>query len=139
MDCLMGQLTYFPRQFQKRPITEFYLTFFSLPFPICSEVGWGGDRGVIWEQCVRQYLEGNILTQYQYFQVIPEIAYLEIFYDKLFFFQVRNSMARGDYNSARVASNSARTFSYLAIGLGASFFIMYIIALIMVFTLLRVQ
>ncbi|CAH3144334.1 unnamed protein product [Pocillopora meandrina] len=52
---------------------------------------------------------------------------------------VRNSMACGDYNSARVASNSARTFSYLAIGLGTSFFIMYIIALIMVFTLLRVQ
>lgn len=45
MDCLMGQLTYFPRQFQKRPITEFYLTFFSLPFPICSEVGWGGGIG----------------------------------------------------------------------------------------------
>ncbi|XP_022783540.1 proline-rich transmembrane protein 1-like isoform X2 [Stylophora pistillata] len=53
--------------------------------------------------------------------------------------EVRNSMARGDYNSARVASNSARTFSYLAIGLGVSFLVMYIIALIMVFIFLRVH
>lgn len=40
MDCLMGQLTYFPGQFQKRLITEFIWLFF--PSPFLFVLRWGG-------------------------------------------------------------------------------------------------
>lgn len=48
-------------------------------------------------------------------------------------------MARGDYNAATIASNSARNFAYMAIGLGITFFVMYVIAIVMIFTFLSVH
>lgn len=53
--------------------------------------------------------------------------------------EVRNSIARGDYNSATIASNSARNFAYMAIGLGIAFLVMYIISMVMIFTFLSVS
>ena len=51
------------------------------------------------------------------------------------YFQVKSSLSRGDFHSARIASNSARNFAYAAIGIGVGFLVMYIIAMILVFTI----
>lgn len=49
--------------------------------------------------------------------------------------EVKSSLSRGDFQSARIASNSARNFAYAAIGIGVGFLVMYIIAMILVFTI----
>lgn len=46
--------------------------------------------------------------------------------------EVRNALSRGDFNSARIASNSARNLAYTAVGIGVMFVVIYV-ALIMVF------
>ncbi|XP_031570744.1 proline-rich transmembrane protein 1-like [Actinia tenebrosa] len=43
--------------------------------------------------------------------------------------EVRTASARGDYLTAEAASRSARTMSFLAIGLGIAFMVLYIIIL----------
>ncbi|KAM7449747.1 hypothetical protein ABFA07_002414 [Porites harrisoni] len=49
--------------------------------------------------------------------------------------EVKSSLSRGDFHSARIASNSARNFAYAAIGIGVGFLVMYIIAMVLVFTI----